>query len=521
VPVEVVFQGFSTGADAESQIASRTGWGSIAADSQKLNMDGANGIQCRSQDAGRASATTSGGQRTYLRLWSYQQSSAGPVAGSAVRQHQTSIQNCGWAANSGGTGGNTGAGGYTTGRQLFEQSFQGDNAPYGDYPLKEYDWGNTASFNTCDNGTVASDGNVAIVQPKDDFGYSDRWFSFDPISSHPDQDPFKLAGDDGATVARYAVNWNDVGTNGSVTAGACSQRPGAWGNYDDTYENLTGLAACEDPPANYVAPIQPLLFVRNAPDQYAHVCNSDSSLTAVVDNTTQANQAWQGFVQNVADRYPAAKGIEVWNEPNLSKYWGGCDPNPARYADLLTLAHDGVKVDSANGDIPIVMGSMSPGPQPGDSNEWRTYLSGVYSALDTPGAEFNVLGLHPYRTSGDVTAGRGFTVAAQNNVTLAHTFLSNHGTAGKPIWVTEVGVSKEEPPGDPKHVDGDNQQATVLQSIYQGLRIGSSVPVVILYRFSDASATDGYGAVGQPTTFPKKPAYRCLKLTRGLDGTCP
>jgi hypothetical protein len=547
MPVEVVFENFSSPTAARIQIGTQTqindppGWTEFAdSDTKVLNMDGPGGVVCQEQSLGRVSETSSSVPRTLLRLWPYPPN--GPLGGAAVRQHPvTDTPGCSWATNPGGTGG------YTDGRQRFEQAFEGAlgaNRTYGPYPLKEYDWGNTASFQTCDGGgAVASDGNVAIIQPKDNFGYNDRWPVFSP-NADPDQDPFQLAQDQGVTVVRYAANWNSVGINGSNTTGLCNQRPGNWMPLDNAYERLTGHMACTDgptpdPPAT---PIQPLLYVRGAPspharwwDAQAGTCTStvdpstpDDPITAVVADNAAANDAWTGFVQNVADRYQRAKGIEIWNEPNVKKYWGNCTTGAARYAEILQLATDGIEA-SSHPNIPIVLGSMSPNENADSQGpEWRPYLENVAAALGTSFPDqFDVMGLHPYRSDQDVTAGRWFPAAAQHDVDQARTLLGGHQAGGKPIWVTEVGATTagNDVDPDPKHVISESQQAKVLRDVYQRLRNEAQVPMVIIHRFSDSNTgveNPGYGVIKSPDlSFAKKAAYYCLKLTRGQGGICP
>jgi hypothetical protein len=528
-PVGVVFENFASKPAVTQALDTELGsWSSPDPQDQVLKLKGASSIYCAHEDPGRLSPTSSDSppRRTYMRLWG----SSVVSAGTPTRQYRTTSL-CGatpaapkWIA--------TQPNGYNDGRNLLEYSFQGPETPYGPYPLTEYNWGNSNSIEQCDGSMVASSGSVAIIHPKDDFGYSDRWFQFGP-NADPDQDPFQLAQNAGVTVVRYAANWNTVGAGGSNTTGLCTQRPGSWTSLDLVYERLTGHEACTDnstanPPDTV---IRPLLFVRGAPTEHDVICDSVISQTALVADTAAANAAWQGFVQNVADRYQRARGIEIWNEPNLPKYWGGCNPNPGRYADLLQLANDGIAA-SSHPNIPIVLGSMAPNEDADSSGpEWRPYLGDVATAVGTSfAAQFDVLGLHPYRSKTDRTADQTFRKAATVDVGEARTFLQNHGSGGKPVWVTEVGASTGEPVGDPKHVANGNELATVLQNVYQGLRNEAEVPLVMLYRFSDSPNPNlehpGYGVLYADNDpdhppFSQKLAYRCLKLTRGLGGLCP
>jgi hypothetical protein len=555
-PVEISLKRFPSSGNAKLAIALQTGWDSQDPGSpgwfvkmQDSPASGAN-TPCESEGSGRVTTSASGDRRTTMRLWA--NTTSGAVAGTPMRQHRVdTVNGCSWATNAGSS-----PGGFTGGRLDFERAFEGVDAPYGPYPMTESNWGNSASVDTCDGHTATGDGLVAVFQPRDDFGYNDNWQNF-TTNSDPTKDPFQLALNDGVTAVRYAVNWGTVGIGGSSLSGSCSQRTGAWGPDDRAYKALTGLDACTTPPANYIAPIEPILKVIGAPSPYGRwLCSSPSTQTcngsagtctatsdpdpnnptapAVVDNAA-ANSDWKAFVENVAERYPLAKAIEVWNEPNLTNhFWGGCDPNPQRYADLLHQAHDGVKA-SSNPGTTIALGSMSP-VEDGSNADWLVYLRNVATDSGTSFANwFDVMGIHAYRTvqdaapSSDYPDGQSFSQAAEVDVELARQFLDDHAAGNEPVWVTEVGVSTGLGPNSPKYVSSEAQQATVLQSIYQGLRVDESVPVVMIHSFIDSAPNSGgdapgYGVITNPSAtnpWRQKPAYSCLALTRGKNGSCP
>jgi hypothetical protein len=311
-----------------------------------------------------------------------------------------------------------------------------------------------------------------------------------------------------------------VGAAGSRVTGSCRGRPGNWAPYDSLYRRLTGSRACtNDPPA--ADAIAPLPIVVDAPPRYERLC-SPAAQTGIVAAGAAANRAWGRFVENVAERYPLAKGIEVWNEPNLATFWGKCPPDPRRYAKLLEFAHDGIE-RSAHPDTPTVLAGLSAGVDSGPSS-WRTYLGRVFSAPRLNGpvrSLFDVMSVHAYRSPEDVANNVGFAAAAGRNVELASAFLAAHGVDEKPVWVTEVGVTDGGPADDSRHVGTADEQANRLRQIYEALR-RLDVPVIIIHRFVDSALKvepPGYGVV--TTDLRKKPAYSCLAELNGRPGSCP
>ncbi len=350
-------------------------------------------------------------------------------------------------------------------------------------------------------------------------GFNEDW---QKLSPNPDAsgDPFALARALGTSVARYPLAWEKVGLAGSRLGGPCRERPGHWRIYDAVYHRLTGSTACthESPSANAIAPLP---VVAGAPPPYARVCGSQAKTPIVADGAA-ADRAWGRLVENVADRYPLAKGIEIWNEPNLDPFWGECPLDPARYAKLLEFAHDGIERSSHPG-IPIVLASLSP-IEDGSSANWLTYLGAVFAApgLAPPVPSlFDVMGLHPYRSDQDAADNRGFAAAVERDIDLARGFLASHGAGDKPVWVTEVGVSTGARRRNPKRVASAELQAAELRDIYEAVR-DHGVPVMIVYRLIDSShpgEAPGYGVL--TSSFQEKPAYSCLAQLRGLAGSCP
>ncbi|MEK6273075.1 MAG: hypothetical protein AABM42_10580 [Actinomycetota bacterium] len=506
-PVTVVLQGFGTEAAARQAItAETTGWSdpSLTQTEYLRLVTASGGTECLFNEATGRLSPLSGSERTLMRLWG----NATVTAGTPTRQ--TNQADCAaWI---------TAPNGYNVGRNSFRYAFQSPSPQNGPYPLTEVNWGNTLPIQQCDGTAPSSNGLVTTIRPKDSFGYNDNWvaFSDDPPTTRA-ENALELVKDQGATVARYPINWRAVGLAGSdpVTTQNCLQMGGNWGapqpplperSYDRTYRNLTGRGPCDDSPPT--TGIRPVLAVLGAPPPYATWCtrlDDDNCVagdcTSGIDRTPHdngdpntipaipsnaADTDWKGFVQNVALRYPLARGIEIWNEPNLTKdYWGSCLIGPARYAQLLDKAHEGV-VASGTG-TPVVLAGMSPREGATDNRRWTNYLNAVFDADPAVPTLFNVMGLHPYRSTQDLPD--GFGEAAADDVKMARDdVLAPNGIPLRTIWVTEVGATTAntntgtEVPGT-TFAEKEDNQATALGSIYYSLR--NLVPVVLVHRLID------------------------------------
>jgi hypothetical protein len=159
------------------------------------------------------------------------------------------------------------------------------------------------------------------------------------------------------------------------------------------------------------------------------------------------------FVQAFVERYKAGSprgtvhAIEIWNEPNLDREWGGTPINQAQaasYVRLLRLAYEAAK--RADPSVIVVSGGLSPTctndehARPDD-----LYLQWMYDA----GAEpfFDVLGAHgagydkPPSASPDESAAKhnGCRVFTFRRVEDVRAVMERNGDGDKPVWLLEFG----------------------------------------------------------------------------------
>jgi hypothetical protein len=103
---------------------------------------------------------------------------------------------------------------------------------------------------------------------------------------------------------------------------------------------------------------------------------------------------------------------EVWNEPNLTKYFTG---SPAQYVETLAAAYEVLR-----GRVPVVAAGTSGAAK---SDYWQALLS---SGLEQHCDRVNI---HPYRNKADEV------------VQLVDAFKS---LVSKPLWITELGYSTDQ-----------------------------------------------------------------------------
>jgi hypothetical protein len=382
-----------------------------------------------------------------------------------------------------------------------------------------------------------------------DFGYNDDWEDF-AANSDPANDPVQLVKAEGANAARYAFQWSRVQSYDPNAPGGFG--PLRFPATDPHYEALIR------------AGIRPIIIVEGGPSN-APACNQDAQCTPprmvkrcpgsgfdpakVQDSKLDQSypgilEHWQAYVQGVADHFPDAKGIEVWNEENGPTFWGGCAANVDEYANLVKAAYEGVhahNLANPSNQIPLLLGGTLPAERSGSLPiRFDTFIRDVLAKLKAAYGQplVDVVAIHPYRNIADL--GRGpdkpaqFASSAEDQLALAR-----RAAGDLPVWVTEVGASTSGPTSDP-HFAGDSgdipgsaaveaKQTAVLEKIYTTLR-DAQVPVVLIHSFSDDITQDlngtwleGPGVVTpsavptNPTTFTLKPAYCALAADRGVS----
>jgi O-antigen ligase len=104
--------------------------------------------------------------------------------------------------------------------------------------------------------------------------------------------------------------------------------------------------------------------------------------------------AYAAWVEEFARRYgDQLTNYIIWDEPNLSRHWGGEAVNPSAYAALLTAAADAIRRNDP--DAVIVAGPLAPTAETGPNNLAEPlFLQALYEAGAADA--FDVVAAKPY-----------------------------------------------------------------------------------------------------------------------------
>lgn len=130
---------------------------------------------------------------------------------------------------------------------------------------------------------------------------------------------------------------------------------------------------------------------------------------------------WQDYVSHTVARYAGrVSAWEVWNEPNLDKYWAP-SPDPVKYAAMLTTSYSVIK--SLDPAAVVLVGGLAGG-----------FSEGFMSAVKANGAgnSYDAIALHMY------VVGPPESSAIDGWFSSAQTWIARNAP-GRRIWITEFG----------------------------------------------------------------------------------
>jgi polysaccharide biosynthesis protein PslG len=150
-------------------------------------------------------------------------------------------------------------------------------------------------------------------------------------------------------------------------------------------------------------------------------------------------------------------GIELWNEENTSRFWGGLQPDPVKYTAMVKAAYPAVKGHDPS--MVVLTGGLAPVGGYNDANcnggtsgttsgaeNGLNYLQAMYA--NGAAGSFDAVGWHPYNFWSGATAVQmlayhpcsAWSQMADTPVSVRSLMTAN-GDSVKKIWSTEFGAS--------------------------------------------------------------------------------
>ncbi len=196
------------------------------------------------------------------------------------------------------------------------------------------------------------------------------------------------------------------------------------------------------------------------------------------DNEPPANlQDFGDFCGAMAGRFQGRiAAYQVWNEPNLSREWGGRPPDPAEYTELLKVCYEAIK--AADPQAIVVSAGLAPtGTNDATAVPDTDFLQGMYEA--GAAAYFDVLGVHapgykappeldPAEAEANAEAYGGGRWFAFRHVEDMRAIMVANGDGHKQVAVLEMGWTLDEVHSDYAWFAVDEEtQADYLVRAYQ------------------------------------------------------
>ena len=194
---------------------------------------------------------------------------------------------------------------------------------------------------------------------------------------------------------------------------------------------------------------------------------------------TDDHGAWMGappenadlfaeFVGTMAQRYKGRiHAYQIWNEPNLSREWGGKPVDPAGYVQLLRKSYQAIKAADPNA-IVITAGMAPTTADQADAMYDEKFYRQMYEAMGgNSNGYFDMLGVHgagyavspetdpatiasnPKFYNNDPSSPDRLRVYSFRHVEDIRRVMEEYGDTGKKIAILEFGWTWDDRPGSP------------------------------------------------------------------------
>jgi polysaccharide biosynthesis protein PslG len=242
---------------------------------------------------------------------------------------------------------------------------------------------------------------------------------------------------------------------------------------------------------------------------------------------------WTDYLQALATRYKGRiQAYEIWNEPNLSREWGGKRPDPQAYVELLKASYATIK--AADPQAIVVSAGLAPTTDTGTAIPdvefvramYQNGLKGNYDALgvNAPGykadpcADPAQVAQDPNLTNNDPSPVEARRIYAFRHVEDVRDVMVAQGESDKQMAIMEMGWTTDQRPNSPYtwHGVSREQQAQFLVGAFQCARqrwapwMGFMSVIYIADPTWGQQQEQYYWAITNPDGSPR-PAYTALK----------
>ncbi len=295
-----------------------------------------------------------------------------------------------------------------------------------------------------------------------------------------------LAAAAGAQVVRFTFDWRFA-----------ERAPGVYdfAVYDRIYRALRRRG------------IAPLWIVMFAPD-WARDPDTGCVTDCRYPPAPAAEASYGALAARIARRYPRSAGIEVWNEPNLTTFWQP-RPDAPRYTRLLRTTHAAVKRVSPR--MPVVNGGLSNNRVTQNGNVSASeFLAEMYDAGAKEGMD--AVSLHPYPVS------RSEPLLLRSVADVLEV-MTEHDDERRPLWVTELGATRDGPDPDLRYSPAE--QAEALAGGFCRLARVPTVKMVLVHTLLTDPRRVGDPETGYALVLPDgRPSPALRALTRRAKRGC-
>lgn len=238
----------------------------------------------------------------------------------------------------------------------------------------------------------------------------------------------------------------------------------------------------------------------------------------IVDAPADNPSDWADYCGTVAARYAGRiAGYQIWNEPNLSREWGGREPDAAGYAAMLQTCATAIR--AADPEAVIISAGMAP-TGTWDATAWPDdlFLQRLYDLEFQQW--FDVLGVHapgyapPEIDPADAPGGNRFF--SFRRVEDIRRLMIRNGDAARQMAILEVGWTTD--PNDPAYswfaVDEETQARHLVEAYrYAAEHWSPWVGLMSAIYIADTGWTDDdeerWWAITTPDNYVR-PAYIAL-----------